>query len=200
MNNNTPTSLIIFIKNPEKGKVKTRLAATVGDDKALDIYLALMEHTRRIALATEARRLLFYSQQINYSDGWSTPDFQKELQAEGDLGTKMKDAFATAFQDSNKVVIIGSDCASLTADIVADAFAKLNDCDFVIGPAMDGGYYLLGMRHFEAAVFDNMAWSTESVFPDTINIIKKLGMRYALLPELSDIDVEEDWERWGWKL
>jgi uncharacterized protein len=200
MHNNIPTSLIIFIKNPEKGKVKTRLAATVGDDKALAIYMALMEHTRRIALATEARRLLFYSQQVNYSDPWSNEDFQKALQADGDLGTKMKTAFAIAFQESDKVLIIGSDCASLTPEIIADAFAKLNDNDFVIGPAMDGGYYLLGMRQFESTVFDNIAWSTESVFSDTVKIIERLGKTYALLPELSDIDVEEDWECWGWEL
>ena len=198
--NNNPTSLLIFIKNPEKGKVKTRLAATVGDDKALAIYIALMEHTRNIALATNTNRLLFYSQHLNFEDQWSNEDFQKSLQVEGDLGSKMKAAFATAFEHSQKAIIIGSDCASLNAEIVADAFAKLDDHDFVIGPAMDGGYYLLGMRSFEPAVFDDMEWSTESVFSDTVKTIEGLGKTYGLLPELSDIDFEEDWEKWGWEL
>lgn len=197
---NNKTALLVFIKNPEKGKVKTRLAATVGDDKALAIYKALMDHTRNVALATNTNRLLFYSQHINLEDNWSNEDFQKELQAEGALGTKMKFAFVRAFRNARKVVIIGSDCASLTPDIVGDAFAQLSDHDFVIGPAMDGGYYLLGMRSFEAAVFENIAWSTASVFPDTVKIIENLGKTYTLLPELSDIDYEEDWEKWGWDL
>jgi len=194
------TALITFIKNPEKGKVKTRLAATVGDEKALAIYKALMEHTRNIALAIETNRLLFYSQRINFSDEWSNEDFQKALQAEGDLGTKIKTAFATAFEQAQKVVIIGSDCASLTAEIVQYAFAKLDNHDFVIGPAMDGGYYLLGMSYFESRLFENIEWSTSSVFPDTIKIIEGQQKNYALLPELSDIDFEEDWEKWGWEL
>ena len=107
MKNNSTTALITFIKNPEKGKVKTRLAATVGDDKALVIYKALMEHTRNVALATNTNRLLFYSQQINLEDKWSNGDFQKALQADGDLGVKIKTAFATAFEQNEKVIIIG---------------------------------------------------------------------------------------------
>jgi len=198
MSNNS--ALLIFIKNPEKGKVKTRLAATVGDDRALAIYKALMGHTRNIALATNAERLLFYSEHINLNDKWSVADFQKSLQVKGDLGSKMKAAFANAFKKSQRVVIIGSDCASLTSDIVADAFAKLDSNDFVIGPAMDGGYYLLGMRSFQPAVFENIEWSTASVFPDTLKNIEGLGMTCGLLPELSDIDYEEDWDRWGWDL
>lgn len=200
MAHSNSSALLVFIKNPEKGKVKTRLAATVGDDKALAIYKALMNHTRNIALATNANRLLFYSQQINNKDKWSNEDFQKHLQAEGDLGTKMKLAFATAFKEPQKVIIIGSDCASLTPDIVAEAFIKLETTDFVIGPAMDGGYYLLGMRSFEPSVFDNIEWSTESVFEDTVKAIEKLGKTYTLVEELSDIDYEEDWKRYGWEL
>ncbi len=200
MQKNNTTALITFIKNPEKGKVKTRLAATVGEDKALAIYKALMGHTRNVALATNANRLLFYSQWINFEDKWSNEDFQKALQAEGDLGVKMKTAFATAFEDNQKVVIIGSDCASLTPDIVSDAFTKLEGHDFVIGPAMDGGYYLLGMSYFEPRVFNDIAWSTDAVFPDTMKVIEGLGKTCGLLPELSDIDFEEDWERWGWEL
>jgi rSAM/selenodomain-associated transferase 1 len=200
MKNNNTTALITFIKNPEKGKVKTRIAATVGDDKALAIYKALMEHTRNVALATNTNRLLFYSEQINFKDKWSNEDFQKALQAEGDLGDKIKNAFATAFEQNEKVVIIGSDCASLTPDIVSDAFAKLEDHDFVIGPAMDGGYYLVGMSYFEPSLFENITWSTDSVFPDTMKVIEGLGKTCGLLPELSDIDFEEDWERWGWEI
>ena len=191
-------ALIVFIKNPELGKVKTRLAKTVGNEKALAIYKALMGHTREIALAVSTDRLLFYSQEIHPNDKWSTDDFKKHLQATGDLGTKMKTAFQQAFQDHQKVVIIGSDCASLTPAIVEVAFRQLEEHSFVIGPALDGGYYLLGMNQYAPSVFDDIAWSTASVLKDTKQRVKDLGLDYVLLPALSDIDYEEDWDKYGW--
>ena len=87
---------------------------------------------------------------------------------------------------------------SLTVEIVQNAFQKLETHDFVIGPADDGGYYLLGMRTFVPTVFDNVVWSTEQVFPKTIENIQQLNQTYALLPTLSDIDYEEDWKKYGW--
>lgn len=197
---NKKSALLIFIKNVEKGKVKTRLAATVGDDRALEIYQALLGHTRKIATATDAERYLFYSQFIEKDDAWSNVDFQKLLQIQGDLGEKMAEGFRHAFQQHEKVVIVGSDCASLTEEIVADAFKILDEKDFVIGPAIDGGYYLIGMRQFAPEVFQNIEWSTEAVFPDTVKKIEGLGKTFGLLPELSDIDFEEDWEKYGWEI
>jgi rSAM/selenodomain-associated transferase 1 len=191
--------LLTFIKNPIKGKAKTRLAATVGDDEALRIYKELLKHTRQIAMAVDVNRYLFYGFFIDKTDDWSNDDFQKFLQIDGDLGDKMKDAFEKIFADGNqKVVIIGSDCASLTPEIVADAFKQLDNHDFVIGPADDGGYYLLGMNSFEPTVFDNMVWSTEEVLSQTITNIEALNKDYTLLTVLSDIDYEEDWKKHGW--
>lgn len=194
------SALIIFIKNPEKGKVKTRLAKTVGDDKALAIYIALMEHTREIAEALPIQRYLFYSQHVNENDKWKREKFHKLLQIEADLGMKMARAFRHVFEENDKVVIIGSDCASLTPEIVADAFEKLNDYPFVIGPAIDGGYYLLGMNQFTPEIFGNIEWSTELVLPTTIQRIESINKNYYLLPTLSDIDFEEDWNKYGWEL
>jgi glycosyltransferase A (GT-A) superfamily protein (DUF2064 family) len=88
----------------------------------------------------------------------------------------------------------------LTSDILKEAFGLLNNHDFVIGPAQDGGYYLIGMNAFEPSVFENMEWSTETVFKKTIEKIKVLNKRYALLPTLSDIDYEEDWLKYGWEI
>lgn len=193
-------ALLTFIKNPEKGKVKTRLAKTLGDDQALRIYLALLEHTRRIALSLDAERYVFYSSFVAEDDDWLARDFRQALQASGDLGQRMIAAFQTAFQEYQKVVIIGSDCASLTSEIVEAAFQRLDDHDFVIGPAIDGGYYLLGMRSFEPTVFQEIEWSTESVFTETVARIKRLNKTYGLLPELSDIDYEEDWVKYGWEI
>lgn len=200
MQNKAKNALIIFIKNPELGKVKTRLAKTVGAEKALAIYVALMEHTRKIAEALPVARHLFYSKEINENDNWAAEKFHKALQIEGDLGAKMATAFHTVFQEQEKVVIIGSDCASLTSEIVQTAFDKLTDYPFVIGPALDGGYYLLGMNRFTPTVFRDIEWSTAAVFSTTIERIKSLGKRYHLLPTLSDIDYEEDWIKYGWEL
>lgn len=193
-------ALIIFVKNPELGKVKTRIARTAGDEKALRIYLELMKHTRQIALESSVDLLLFYSQEINTKDDWSNEQFTKHLQVETDLGGRMKAAFQKAFEDHDKVVIIGSDCASLNAEIIKNAFTALEDNSFVIGPTFDGGYYLLGMKQFEPSVFDDIQWSTDEVFPKTIERIQTLNAAYHLAPQLSDIDFEEDWEKYGWAL
>lgn len=191
--------LLIFIKNPIKGKAKTRLAATVGDDEALRIYLELLKHTRHIATEVDAHRNLFYSHFIDNSDEWDNSDFDKQIQIEGDLGEKMAVGFRAAFEKgATKAVIVGSDCASLTKEIVDAAFAKLETHDFVIGPAEDGGYYLIGMTVFTPEIFQNITWSTEQVLPQTIEIITNKNKSYAFLPTLSDIDYEEDWLKYGW--
>ena len=193
-------ALIIFIKNAERGKVKTRLASTLGDDMALKIYQALMSHTRQLAEKTKAERLLFYSQFIPPQDEWSTDLFHKALQVNGNLGDRIQQAFQSAFEHYEKVVIIGSDCATLTTALIEEAFARLDDSPFVIGPAQDGGYYLLGMNRFYPEVFQDIEWSTEQVLPATLEKIAQLGKTAYLLPELSDIDYEEDWVKYGWDL
>ena len=200
MSQTTQNALIIFVKNPELGKVKTRLAATTGPEKALAIYRSLMRHTRQIAESLAVNRLLFYSQYIPETDDWSTKKFHKELQVEADLGTKMASAFHHAFRTNQRVLIIGSDCAALTAELVAEAFQQLETNDFVVGPARDGGYYLLGMNQFQPTLFQDIAWSTAEVFPTTLKRIKDLNATYHLLPVLSDIDYEADWQRDGWDL
>lgn len=193
-------ALIIFIKNTEKGKVKTRLARTLGDDQALKIYKALLEHTRNIALSIKTERYLFYSNFVDPNDDWPNQQFHKLVQQGEGLGQRMQDAFHQVFQQHEKVVIIGSDCASLTPAILQNAFDQLDDYPFVIGPADDGGYYLLGMREYTPSLFENIEWSTETVFPTTIKKIEALQKSYTLLAQLSDIDYEEDWEKYGWKL
>jgi hypothetical protein len=193
-------AILIFIKNAELGKVKTRLAATVGNEKALQIYLALLKHTRSIAQQIAVDRLLFYSSFIDHNDEWPSADFSKHLQTGTDLGQRMINAFQFAFENYEKVLIIGSDCASLTSEIIQKAFDLLEQNDFVIGPAMDGGYYLLGMNKFQPEVFQNIEWSTETVLQSTITQIKALSQSYQLLPELSDIDHAVDWEKYGWDI
>ena len=193
-------AIIIFIKNPELGKAKTRLASTVGDERALAIYKELLRHTRETVLKIEnCERHLFYSSFVDKEDDWSNDSFNKKLQPSGDLGNRITTAFEDVFKTNQPVLIVGSDCASLTAEILEEAIESLKIFDFVIGPADDGGYYLIGMNDFQPSVFEDIAWSTEQVLPQTINKIQELGKNFGLLATLSDIDYEEDWKKWGWE-
>ncbi len=145
--------------------------------------------------------MLFYSSFIDGQDDWPAADFDKYLQASGDLGVRMETAFEQAFSEQQgPVLIIGSDCAQLTAQIIQEGIDALEEHDFVIGPAEDGGYYLLGMRAFHPEVFKGIAWSTETVFEQTNTIIANKDWTLKLLPTLSDIDYEEDWEKHGWEI
>ena len=187
-------TLIIFIKNPIKGKVKTRLANTVGDDKALAIYSQLLERTRKITQNIDCKKYLFYSDFVDEQDDWDNSTFIKCLQKGVDLGERMLNAFKLVFEQNNnsKAIIIGSDCAALTDKIVEKGFLALQEKDFVIGPSNDGGYYLLGMNFLFETLFNNKVWSTESVLEDTENDIKMAGHTFEKLEALTDIDLEED--------
>ncbi len=192
-------ALIIFVKNPVLGKVKTRLAQSVGNEKALRIYLELLKHTRKLVLPLPVTRYLFYSDYIVSSDDWEQQDFEKFLQEGTGLGDRMANAFRSVLDLHRKAIIIGSDCASLTTDILSEAFLALDEHHFVVGPATDGGYYLLGMHSLPEGFFEDMQWSTDTVYPETIRRINAIGANYYLLPELSDIDHEEDWLKYGWE-
>jgi rSAM/selenodomain-associated transferase 1 len=189
-------ALIIFIKNPALGRVKTRLAKTVGDEKALEIYLELTAITRKNAkILRGVNRYVFYSDFYNRDDEWPNSAFQKQVQSGDDLGERMFNAFSTILKSSDKAVIIGSDCPTLTADILEKAFDALENHDFVVGPSTDGGYYLLGFgqQNLSDLVFKNMDWSTDKVLPTTLKRIEEAEKSVFLLPELTDVDEEKDW-------
>jgi len=184
--------LIIFIKNPELGKVKTRLAASIGDSSALRIYKELLNKTFEVTTNLKMKKWIFYSDSIESEDQWNE-GYTKKLQKGNDLGERMLNAFDEAFKaDFQCVCIIGSDCFELTSDIVLDAFFKLRKNSFVIGPARDGGYYLLGMNEYERIVFQNKKWSTDEVAIETIKDFELLKKPYHALLALSDIDTIED--------
>ena len=189
----TDLLLIIFIKNPVLGLVKTRLAATVGDEQALEIYLKLLHYTQCITNTLGVDKAVFYSDFIDKADFWGNSTHLKILQREGDLGCKMKSAFQWGFEKGyKKICIIGSDCYELTAEIIINAFKLLKTKDVVLGPSNDGGYYLLGLKKMSVELFQNKKWSTDSVAADTLNDLKELGLDYQLLKRLNDVDVEED--------
>lgn len=185
--------LLIFIKNPELGKVKTRLAKSIGEDKALQVYKELLEKTISVAKRTDVRRQVWYSSFIDYEDGIDTDKFEKYLQSGSDLGERMRNSFQQAFKEGvERVVIIGSDCPSLNERIIENAFDRLEENDLVIGPSEDGGYYLLGMNRIFETLFLDIEWSTESVLESTIQKAKEEELKVFQLPILNDIDIIED--------
>lgn len=187
-------ALIIFVRNPVLGKVKTRLAATIGDKKALDIYKELLQHTFNICSQVNADKFVFYHEEIMEDDIWNAAGFYKKLQAPADLGGKMKAAFLELFNAGyKKVIIIGSDCMQLTPAIIESGYSMLQEKDTVIGPATDGGYYLLGLCIMHEFIFENKKWSTASVFSQTLAELKQHHLSTGLLPELTDVDTEKDW-------
>lgn len=192
---NLKNILIIFIRNPAFGKVKTRLARALGATEALRIYSILLDKTRLAAIDVKAERHLYYSDFVANNDEWPTALFQKKQQSAGNLGARMEAAFQDVFNaGADKAVIIGSDCPELSGAILEQAFAALDQHDFVIGPVFDGGYYLLGMRRMEPSLFRDISWSTNTVRARTMDKIATLGKHTALLPMLRDIDEAEDWE------
>ena len=184
-------ALIIFVRNPVLGKVKTRLAASIGNEKALQVYVHLVQHTKNIAAQSTATKFVFYADYVNDNDVWN--GYEKKLQTGNDLGEKMQHAFTEVFNNGySNICIIGSDCFELTTEIITEAFENLCLCKTVIGPASDGGYYLLGMQFPFKDLFSGIEWSTTDVFIETINKINKQSFTCHLLTWLNDIDDEND--------
>jgi rSAM/selenodomain-associated transferase 1 len=189
----TEEALIIFVKKPEIGKVKTRLAESIGDERALAVYKKLLERTLAVTQPLAMDKFVYYSPEIVHDDLWNEDLYFKAQQADGDLGNKMQTAFEERFAVGyRRVCIIGSDCYELSTQIIEQAFAELKQHDTVIGPSTDGGYYLLGMHTLQEALFANKTWSSEHVLAQTVADIKQQQLSCFLLPELTDVDREED--------
>jgi len=185
--------LIIFYRNPELGKVKTRLAATLGDANALAIYHKLIAHTRSITEKLPIDKFVFYSHFVDREDNWSNENYEKYLQQGVDLGAKLSAAVQSGFEKGYKsICVIGSDCLELSEQIIRDAFKSLDRNDAVIGPAKDGGYYLLGTNKFFPQLFQKKDWSTSSVFDQTLGDFKRMNISFKTLPTLTDVDYEYD--------
>ncbi|MDB4292627.1 TIGR04282 family arsenosugar biosynthesis glycosyltransferase [Maribacter sp.] len=183
--------LLIFTRNPELGKCKTRLAATIGKQSALDIYKFLLQHTANISAKLNTVKQVWYSEEIWRNDIWNNSVFDKKLQEGEDLGVRMANAFTEGFAAGfEKICVIGSDMHDLEQVDLEDAFEGLNDSDYVIGGAEDGGYYLLGMKKFNTDLFQNKNWGTETVLEATMSDLK--NEKVHLLDVRNDIDVYED--------
>ena len=185
-------ALIVFVKPPIAGEVKTRIGATLGYKKAARIYEQLLIYTARLCQQLNGVEVyVFHGNQIDSLDIWGR--FHNKVQVEGDLGKKMAHAFEYCFKQGHKKVIgIGSDCISISKDDLTEAFYCLEKCDIVFGPAEDGGYYLIGMSDYEPFLFQNMPWSQPSLLLETLEKCKSECKKVNLLRTLSDIDFEED--------
>jgi len=182
---------MVFVRNPQLGSVKTRLAATVGDKVALEIYIELMRHTAEVTNKVSADKKVFYSEKIEKNDVWTEMNFSKALQTKGTLGQRMEKAFITAFEKGyKKVLIVGSDLYSLKASHIEKALHQLDKKEVVIGPAQDGGYYLLGLKKNLPALFCNKSWGTSTVLKETLTDLKLKSI--FLMEPLNDIDNFED--------
>ena len=184
--------LLVFSKNPTLGKVKTRLAKTIGKEKALKVYKALLKKTASVLEELEVDIHLYYSDFIEKDDLFSTVATQKKRQTGEQLGERMSNAFRESLISYDKVVIIGTDLWTLEIQDIKNAFRALENHAAVIGPSTDGGYYLLGIKEVIPQIFLNKQWGTSSVLPNTLKDLKSI--KYHLLPEKNDIDTFSDLE------
>lgn len=202
MTNNENSVIIIFAKLPVPGKVKTRMAADLGNDFAVTFYKNCAEH-----IFSEVSQLkkygidcyLFYGidDDVSKIKKWVNKKFIYNPQVEGDLGNKMSSAFQNVFaHGKNKVIIIGTDIPDISKEIILNAFEALEKNDMVISPAHDGGYYLLGMKKYMPELFHDIEWSTEEVFKKTINKAEQLSLKITNADKLIDIDDKYDLIEW----
>jgi rSAM/selenodomain-associated transferase 1 len=182
--------VLVFIKNAVPGKVKTRLAKDLGNDLACDIYKKLLSITDQAISNVACDSIVYYGETIE-NEGWDTS--AKKVQSSGNLGDRMLHAFTESFAVGyEQVIIVGSDLPDLSSEIISDAFAKLNDSDLVIGPAEDGGYYLLGQKAVNTSIYEDMPWSQENLLEITLGKLKQENKSVALLQPLNDVDNIED--------
>jgi rSAM/selenodomain-associated transferase 1 len=189
--------LILFVKWPEKGKVKSRLTVALDEDTVLNLYKCFVEDLLHTVKESGFQPVIaFYPADAGDRVGsWLGSEYRYVPQTGNELGERMKNTFQWAFsRGHSRVVLIGSDFPDLPAEIISDAFASLNNHDAAIGPAQDGGYYLIGFRNdaFSPRIFDNIPWSTSAVFARTIEILKEEGCNICELQLWKDIDRPED--------
>ena len=188
-------AVIVFAKAPEKGKVKTRLASTLGDDQALEIYQTLLRKTDDCVQQVEAKKIVYFTPHIPAA-GFDPAIYEYRLQSDGDLGARMHQAFTEVLDSSDKVVIVGTDCPYLHPSHCYAAFDLIAKFDMVMGPTFDGGYYLLGLKMVPEGFFQAVPWSSGGEAKCQIQKALSSGLMVGLLSALGDIDHASDWEEY----
>jgi rSAM/selenodomain-associated transferase 2/rSAM/selenodomain-associated transferase 1 len=189
-------ALLVFAKAPVPGQVKTRLAAETGREEAASIYEWLGRKVLDQVRRGPYRTVVFFDppEARESVEGWlGADDLEFVPQTHGDLGARLDAAFGWAFGETDQVVVVGTDAPDVDSDLVMEAFRSLETADLILGPATDGGYYLLGLKNRAPGLFDAIPWSTASVLAETRARAQSLGLSEALLPTLSDVDTLQDW-------
>lgn len=182
--------VIIFVKNIKLGKVKTRLAKTIGNQGAFNVYQELVTVTEKATRNITADIQIYFSESIDETKWLGAP---KTIQKGEYLGERMKNAFIKGFEDGYKrIVLIGSDLPDIDAEHIEDGLKALLKNDATFGPAIDGGYYLIGLNKLQEFVFDNKPWSASNLLDVTLEELKRNNISYTLLEPLNDIDTFED--------
>ncbi len=194
-------SLVIFLRLPRPGEVKTRLARTLGSEAAMQVYRGCAEHLlgETEKLPSSIVKHIYYTPRKDEEDvkRWAGSRFRFRPQVGRDLGNRLKTAFRDQFRRGmERVIVVATDVPDLSASDIEEAVVALNGADLVIGPSTDGGYYLIGMTEFQPTLFDNISWSTEVVYEQTLVTARELGLRVHNLRSLDDIDTEGDLRRW----
>ena len=189
----TKQLVIVFVKNIELGKVKTRLAKTISNQGAFHVYSELVKITKTVIKNIDVDTYVFFSKRIEQTE-WNNS--KKFVQDGNDLGERMKNAFAKAFQDGYEaVILIGSDLPDINSAHILSGLKKLKTSNVVFGPAADGGYYLVGMTKVYNTIFDNKPWSQSNLLESTLKELQQQKLSYTLLETLNDIDTFEDLEQ-----
>ena len=183
--------LVLLAKRPRKGKVKTRLSNSIGEDEAFRIYQEILHKTNQTLLKTGVPVKIFLTGEGEYLPPSS---FEIYEQQKGDVGMRMQHAISKALQTHDQVVLVGSDIPDLSPGIIAKAFTELEQKEVVLGPSEDGGYYLIGMRKMHASLFQGVTWSTSSVLTETLRKCAEEELSVSLVDTLNDIDTEADWK------
>lgn len=188
--------LALFAKYPRAGFAKTRLIFVLGEERAARLHAILAERTVRLLQQTGEKFELHYTGAlVSEFEKWLGSDIEYVAQPEGDLTARLMAAMAPA-----PVIFLGSDTPDLQARHIEQAVAALTNHDVVIGPAVDGGYYLIGMREELPFLLEDMPWSTSEVLPETLRRLAASGHSVAMLEELHDCDRPSDLDHWPWLL
>lgn len=183
---------IVFVKNIKLGKVKTRLAKTIGNQGAFEVYKALVEITERATNHVKSDKRIYFSDAV-VNTKWQ--NHYKTVQEGENLGERMKNAFNKGFEDGyERIVLIGSDLPDINSEHIENGLKSLKNNSIVFGPAIDGGYYLIGMTKMYDAVFNNKPWSESHLLDVTLKELNQENISYTLLEALNDIDTFEDLE------
>ena len=193
--------LIVYAKQPSPGYAKTRLGAAIGSHQAAGVYARLLyayllQLLRADLVDTTVELSVASPSDVPYFAA-AFPEFTVRSQIEGDLGQRMDASFAQAFAaGADSVVLTGSDIPKLDSRAVRAAFCALEVAPVIVGPACDGGYYLIGMRAPGAPLFEGVEWSSRHTLAQTETLAQAQGLTIFYLPEQGDLDTQEDFERW----